>query len=281
MGTPLKEGESSLQAHVETASVSHLSVKPPVFYTKSPEMWFKRMESQFVLSRITNSETKYHYIMAALPEDVSMNLVLDDSTDYDALKQAVLNSLKANKHELITQALATVELGDKKPTQVVLEMKRRFSEVGIPADDTILKSRLLTALPHSIRAALVGHENETLDKYASIADSMMAVAQISSPLPFTVGHVQSQNYRSNYDGTRPKENRRFQDNRQFKQGVRPFYEGQRPMVCNAHVFYADNARSCRHWCRWPNKPKRILAANEKTPSHSRESSPVPDERLNS
>ena len=39
----------------------------------------------------------------------------------------------------------------------------------------MIKSRLLTALPTSLRSALVGHEDTNVELYAKIADSMMVV----------------------------------------------------------------------------------------------------------
>ena len=106
-------------------------------------------------------------------------------TEYDQLKKAVLDHLQANKHQLIEQALSAFELGDKRPSQLVSDIKKRFQEIGLKADDTIVKSRLLTALPPHLRSALVGHEDVTIEQYAKIADSMLAMATPLSPFSST------------------------------------------------------------------------------------------------
>jgi len=259
------------------AVMAHVSVKPPTFYRQSPSTWFKQMESQFVLSHITKSETKFHHVLAALPEDIAMNLNLDDEADYNKLKETVINSLKANKHQLIEEAMAALELGDKRPSQLVNEIRRRFVDIGVTPEDTIIKSRLLSALPHSIRSALVGHDNVSVEQYAQIADSMIAVAKMSSS-PFTVGKVEEKSHysdrqssscanRNNYSGNRSQNKSSFC-------GVRPFYDGQRPRVCNGHIFYGNRSRTCRHWCEWPSRPSRMLKDNEKTPRNSRANSPT-------
>ena len=49
-------------------------------------------------------------------------------------------------------------LGDKKPSQLVSEIKRRFKNIGLAVDDAIVKTRLLSALPANLRSALVGHQ---------------------------------------------------------------------------------------------------------------------------
>jgi len=265
MGDPAEKTTSS--SVPEVVSVGHVSVKAPEFYVKSPEAWFRRMESQFVLANISNARTKFHHIMAALPEDIAMNLVLDDSENYEDLKKSVLSSLKANKHELIERALSSIDLNDRRPSQVLVEIKRRFSEIGLTPDETIIKSRLLKALPPQAQTALVGHDTASVEQYAQIADSIMAVVSSHPPTP------------SNFIGAVSEEHSNHRDSREFKRrsftsNLKPFYEGQRPKLCNAHIFFGRYANSCRPWCHWPDKPKKILKSNEKTPANSRNSSPA-------
>ena len=46
------------------------------------------MESQFILAGITNDDTKIHHILAAVPEDVAINLPMDVTT-YEHLKKQI------------------------------------------------------------------------------------------------------------------------------------------------------------------------------------------------
>ena len=250
-------------------SLQPVSVKPAPFYKRSPETWFRRLESQFSLAKITNPETMFHHVLAVLPEDLACDLDFPEK-DYESLKEKVLDYLKANKHELIEQALSTLDLGDKRPTQFVTEMKRRFSEIGIKADDDVVKSRLLKALPAHLRSALVGHDSVNLDQYAKIADSMLAVSVQTSPF-INVNQVSSdeprRNWQENSDKFTPREN-----SRSF--AVRPFHADQRPKICNAHIFYAKRARTCCRWCRWPGKKGNFLKDNQHTPAQSRSASPT-------
>jgi hypothetical protein len=62
--------------------VANVAVQPPPFYRKSPEVWFRQLESQFVLARITTEVTKFHHTIAALPEDVACDLSLSDTLTY-------------------------------------------------------------------------------------------------------------------------------------------------------------------------------------------------------
>jgi len=278
--------DESENLSVSPAAVSHVSVKILPFYTKNPGVWFRQMESQFHLAKVTSPETKFHHILSALPEEIAANLPIDDDMTYEALKKAVLDSLTANKHQLIEQALSAVELGNKRPTQLVVEIKRRFAEIGLTPDEAIIKSRILSALPANIKSALVGHDSASLEDYVKIADSMLAVA---APVnPYSIDAVSDRgNSNNNSNFSRQSDNvssNRFHNNHRanngnrgrqnYYGGIRPFHNDQRPRICNAHIFYASHARTCRHWCKWPNKPKKVLQEGEKTPSQSRASSPV-------
>jgi len=272
--------------------INHMAVKPIPFSTKNPETWFRQMESQFHLARISSAVTKYHYVLSALPEEVVNEIPLDSAEQYEVIKQKVLENLKGNKHQLIDQALSAVSLNGKRPTQIINEIRRRFADVNISADDALIKSRLLSALPPNIKAALVGHDSQPLEDYAKIADSMMAVAgenpyainaMYQPPAQQHFSHsgvpeisgVGQTSYHSNYNPRhhQPSSLQHSERPRQFS-AVRPFYKDQRPKLCNAHIFYADRARTCRPWCKWPIKRQRMLRDNEATPVQSRHSSPV-------
>lgn len=275
MGEVVNEesGPSVQSAGATSTNIHHVAVKPPIFYKKSPETWFRQMEAQFTLAGITKTTTKFCHVVSALPEEIACGVLTDDCETYEDIKAAVLTHLKANKHQLIEQALSTMDLGDMRPSQFVAEIKRRFRDIGLTADDAIIKSRLLSALPVSLKSALVGHDDSTLDQYVKIADSMLAVVASSSPF-INVSAVQEQQQQH-----RGRDNYRVQG-RHSGQGtsnryaVKPFHPDQRPRICNSHIFFADRAKYCRPWCRWPGKKPQVLQHNQKTPTPSRSSSPL-------
>ena len=239
--------------------VARIAVKPPPFYRKSPETWFRQLESQFSLAGVTSQRTQFHHALAALPEEIACDLD-PELTSYDELKEAILASLRANRFQLIEEALASVQLNDRRPAQFVIDIKRRFAEVGLKADEAVIKSRLLSALPSSLRSALVAHEDNDIETFAKIADSMLAVT--ASGTPFVVRGVHD----------RAPAHQRTSDSKNF--APRPFHPNQRPKVCNAHVYYGSKARTCRNWCQWPEKNLPIVQKGNRTPHQSRPSSPV-------
>ena len=110
-------------------AVNVVSFQPPPFYLKNPSSWFRQKESQFVLGRITSTVTKFHHVIAHLPEDIVADILTDDITEYDQLNKAVLDHLQANKHQLIEQALSAFELGNKRPSQLVSDKKSDLKQM--------------------------------------------------------------------------------------------------------------------------------------------------------
>ena len=90
-----------------------------------------------------------------------------------------------------------------------------MSSKGLTPEEDIIKSRLISALPSNIQAALIGHDKERLDSFSRIADSMLAVARNSSH-PY---HVAVQAEEREYV---PKSFSRFSDRRQFTSEKRVF-----------------------------------------------------------
>ena len=49
-----------------TTEVDAVSLKLPTFWTSTPTTWFAQAEAQFIVRNITNDDTKYYYVVAAL-----------------------------------------------------------------------------------------------------------------------------------------------------------------------------------------------------------------------
>ena len=49
-----------------TTGVDAVSLKLPTFWTSTPTTWFAQAEAQFIVRNITNDDTKYYYVIAAL-----------------------------------------------------------------------------------------------------------------------------------------------------------------------------------------------------------------------
>ena len=136
------------QQHIASGGyVGRVSVKPPVFYRSNPGVWFRQMESQFVLAGITNDETKFHHILAAIPEDVAINLPMG-TDNYRDIKEHICGIFQKSKQEMIEEALGMISLDGQKPSLCLMRIQRKLAECNLTLDDDVIKNRLMQALPN-------------------------------------------------------------------------------------------------------------------------------------
>lgn len=259
--------------------ICKISVKVAPFYRNNPRTWFRQLESQFAISGISNATTKYHYVLANLPEDVALSIIdtVSDPSEsekaYDEIKSAICTLYTKSKNELIEEALGQVTLDGEKPSFVLARIKRKLKEGNLTVDNDLMKHKLLQALPAEARAALAAHQNLPPDEFAKLADTILEfTAQKDTHRVFsakTEDASQEQPCPSclsiRYSKSRTNS---LSHSREFE----PFSTGQRPKICRYHIFFGERARRCKVWCQWPGR----RPANIDPPSRagSRSSSPV-------
>ena len=57
-------------------TASAVALKLPTFWANNPKLWFCSVEAQFAIRNIVADETKFHYVVAALTDDMA-NAVAD------------------------------------------------------------------------------------------------------------------------------------------------------------------------------------------------------------
>ena len=257
-----------------SAPVQRVAIKVPPFYRRNTSAWFKTLESQFKLARITSEETRFHYLVANLPEDIAA-LLLTESTQehYSDLKAEVISAVEKTKQEKINDLFDITDIGDDKPSIFLRKLITKMENCNITATNDELTQRLLRCLPASVSTPLRAFQDLSPHRIAAIADSMLINTVPTPPpaMPSASLHQVKSSFVHHCDSDQNSSGR---PNR----GLQPFHEGQRPKICRAHIFYGSNARSCRPWCQFPSgsgskAQLRYLASNEQTPIHSRAASP--------
>ncbi|GFS93834.1 putative gag-pol protein [Nephila pilipes] len=134
--------------------INRVAVKPPIFWRNKPKLWFLQLEAQFANSGISQDATKYNIVVAALDENV-LDFVVDILSNppekYDTLKKALLNRLTDTEESRLKKLLTDLELGDKRPSDLLRQMK---SLAGNSISDEIIKSLWLQRLPQQTQAIL-------------------------------------------------------------------------------------------------------------------------------
>ncbi|GFT00020.1 uncharacterized protein NPIL_220951 [Nephila pilipes] len=171
-----KSDPTALNFDNPNTEINRVAVKPPIFWRNKPKLWFLQLEAQFANSGISQDATKYNIVVAALDENV-LDFVVDilsnppENEKYDTLKKALLNRLTDTEESRLKKLLTDLELGDKRPSDLLRQMK---SLAGNSISDEIIKSLWLQRLPQQTQAILT-ISNDTLDKIAEMADKIIAV----------------------------------------------------------------------------------------------------------
>lgn len=156
--------------------LSRVTTKVPPFWRNNPALWFCQLESQFATCNIVNDKTKYHTVVGAM--DASILVYVSDivlsppQTDmYPTLKNRLLEQFTESEQARLKKLLSELELGDKRPSQLMREM-RALANAGV--NDDLLKNLWVQRLPAQLQAIL-STSSDGLDKMVIMADKIFEV----------------------------------------------------------------------------------------------------------
>lgn len=245
----------------EAEQTSLVSIKPGVFDEAAVGGWFRILEAQFTLNKITKESTKFYHVVAALPSGIIGKISDDvmDKEEYTLLKKTIVDIYERTKPELFEQLISKTSMTGR-PSVFLQELRSIAAKVGVR--DDLVRHKFLNALPSTVAPVLATQKDSTLLQLGSLADELM---------PLLNNNYQT-NAISHYQN-KPKIEAKQDKNIPY--GLRPYKPDQKPKVCKSHLYYADFARTCKPWCKWPNKRNCRIAPS------SRSSSPSPSVNRNS
>lgn len=238
-------------------AVAAVSVKLPEFWEEDPATWFIEAESQFVLAGIVVDATKYHHIVKHITTRSTINAVWDiisnppEHNKYDTLKSRLLHVF-SDSHQIRIEKLMSAQLGDMKPSQFLVHLRRLAHGSGI--NDETLKAIFMKGLPARISSVLI-LSNNPLTECAYFGDQMMMklepeVNEINRPddkynelkqeIEFLTAAVR------NLGQNRPS---RAFDRKNFSRNPRG-NQSRNSNVCWYHMKYGNNAHRCLSPCQF-------------------------------
>ncbi|GFY60968.1 uncharacterized protein TNIN_238241 [Trichonephila inaurata madagascariensis] len=161
----------------DSSNVGRIALRLPVFWRNNVALWIRQCDSAFILSQITQVETKYAALVSMLdPVTLShvSNIILSPPAEnkYVTLSDRLIREFADSEHQKIKKLLIELQLGDDKPSHLLRKMKELS---GGQLQDEFLKKLWLQHLPSQIQTVL-SVSSETLDKLAEIADKVADVA---------------------------------------------------------------------------------------------------------
>ena len=215
-----------------------VSVKTPVFYRSNPGVWFRQLEYQFVLAGITNDETEFHHILAAIPEDVPINPPMGID-NYRDIRDHICGNFQNSKQEMIEEALGMISLDVQKPSLCLMRIQQKLAECNLTLDDKVIKHRLMQAMPVSVKTALSAHLELPVELFAKLADTFYSNTAVAiSPQNVFAASTQRMPTRPLYNQHSTKNNQSInhsKSNRSIENTHRPFTACRRPKICNYHL----------------------------------------------
>lgn len=164
---------------LQDSEISKVTIKVPPFWKEKPELWFIQVESQFFVARITSDVRKYHTVIAAIEShilsqvsDILLNPPVDNL--YSTLKKKIIERFADSDHQRLRKLLQEIDLGDKKPSQLLREMRHL---AGTKMDDDLLKNLWLQRLPSNMRA-IISVSTEDLAKLTELADKIAEINEV-------------------------------------------------------------------------------------------------------
>lgn len=132
------------------------SVKLPEFWRNDPAPWFQHVEALFHLRGITEDDSRYYLVVAALDQQSTRRVMQILSAPpprgkYAALKQLLLRRFSLSAAERADKLLSLPGLGDGSAVDLMDEM---LSLLGSDEGGFIFPQIFLRQLPPPVRAAL-------------------------------------------------------------------------------------------------------------------------------
>ncbi|XP_066590795.1 uncharacterized protein [Prorops nasuta] len=129
----------------------------PPFIKNRPDIWFILIETQLNSCRINSDEVKFSAALRALDSKTLQKLtdiiyLPPDKENYSQLKKTVIQRLSDSRQKQIQTLLNELVSGDKKPSQLLREM-RNLAARGIT--DDMLHTLWLNRLPSQLKPLLV------------------------------------------------------------------------------------------------------------------------------
>nr|VZI36974.1 unnamed protein product [Spirometra erinaceieuropaei] len=144
-------------------------------------LWLRTVESRFALRQITREDTKFQYVVAALPMDIATDLrdIIDcppTEAPYTALKEALISRISLSTQKRLQRLISEEDLGDREPTQLLRRLEQLAD--GQKLDATMFKQLFLQRLPPSVQAILAPNiPSSTVQMLAETADRILEYYQ--------------------------------------------------------------------------------------------------------
>lgn len=167
--------------HNEVHANNAVRLPIPHIVRDNIELWFIQLDHWFAVNRITSDSTRYSTVVASL--DAALLQQIYETVrnppaagKYEAIKSAVIRNFSESEQRRAQQFVSGLQLGDKKPSHLLNELRRIGGEAQ---DEKLLKVLWMNRLPIQVQTCLAA-VSEPLNTLAPLADSVMETFRVGS-----------------------------------------------------------------------------------------------------
>ena len=264
LATPLPRTRPSSPAADTPPRISD-TFKLPTFWPKEPVIYFQQIEVLFDQHRIVGSVPRYRCLVLALSQEVVtphrrflQTITAATPNPYELLKTRLLQTYAPTDTALLTQLLAAVELGDRRPTDMMNTMLSQLPP-DEPAGKLFLAlylQRLLAPFRERVAAKHFTDPQQLAEYAHTLWEAQTRPLVTAAVLPAAEQPLVTSQRRGRSRGcssSRPHSDR-HSPNRRFSPNPPPLASATTAppaYICYYHERFGAAARNCRLPCAWP------------------------------
>lgn len=178
---PIDENAGGDGQHNEINATSTVRLRMPQIVRDNIELWFLQLDHWFTVNRITSDGTRFSTVIAALDANLLQQIYETvrnppppPASKYEAIKSAVIRNFTESEQRRAQQFVSGLQLGDKKPSHLLNELRRIGGETQ---DEKLLKVLWMNRLPIQVQTCLAAI-TQPLNALAELADSVMETFRV-------------------------------------------------------------------------------------------------------
>ena len=253
----------STQASVHLdAAVFGAMVQLPAFDKVEAETWFAVADANFALRKVTDSTTKYYYVLSKLNASTLRKLSSfikkpRGSDPYREIKEELCEAYQPRLEQKLDALLSLAGMGDESPKEYGMEIKHLVSDATL---DDMCKRIFVRGLPRQIVKAITGSLGGDFTAVITAANKAWTAAAATDSQAASVSVVSRQSAASVSAVAKkstPFPRRGGRGGRQGQRGSRSGAQMSTLTLCSFHKKFGDSARRCASGCsRWGEERPR-------------------------
>lgn len=147
----------------------------PSFWRSNPELWLLQVKAAFQTLRVHSDETKYSLAVSLLDPDSLQELsdvIRSPPLDrkYENLRATILDRFSDSADRQLLPLLTQLELGDRRPSQLLRQMRTLASS---RVSEDVIRVKWLDLLPVGVQRILKVLKSHGLEELAAAADELL------------------------------------------------------------------------------------------------------------